>query len=592
MVKGDKILLSIAIITLFLALSVNATDQVVINSRDWTDVYSGMLYAQILEQDGNYLIEETRGLILLNSLDITKNEVLLIESSNNAYKKNYDNDLESRGFSVEKLDNYDNLNLELATDIQEEIKTVLVMDQQYSYNSVPLAAYAGANKGYVLFADSDNIDDVEALISDIDPQELIIYGFVDREVVTGLQDYSPIIINQGDKYSNNIELLKLYEEKNDFVQYILAGGDVIEPGFFVGNSPVMLIGESSIPETIIDYFKESDVKHAVLIGNDQLALAKQLKDQADMSVMVKFAKGINQVQYTLDTIQLPTLDYRPIISEIVYNSITEELIITIENAGDSPVMTRLSINLLDQDNISIGSFGDEDVVFIPGNGVATRTYDASLNDLENELITARLDLLYGEEPRSLDSLLIDFFPVSFISFSDNTKIEIIDFYYDKTISRFIVIIENIGDETAYATAFIDNFVLNERIQRLGTDNIERLTPGDQAQIKIKAKLAPEDIENNEEVEVKIRYGAQRNFLIKLKEETMDMKIKDNAGLYIIIGGTLLLIIILLLVFIILKRKKPKKHHHVYHPVHQHHTHNHGHAHNNNHQNHIHHPPRF
>ncbi len=61
---------------------------------------------------------------------------------------------------------------------------------------------------FVLFADDRNFNDIVDFLSEGAVNDLIIYGQVDREVKDALAIYNPEIINLGDRFDNNIEIVK------------------------------------------------------------------------------------------------------------------------------------------------------------------------------------------------------------------------------------------------------------------------------------------------------------------------------------------------------------------------------------------------
>lgn len=555
-----NILLFIFLITIS-TLSVCALpDQVIINSRDWKEIYSGMNYASLVGVDGSYIIEESRATLFLDAIDKTKPNITLIESKDNPYVKGYKNTLEGKGFQVSQLEVEDNLNIQLAENSEVQLKKFIIIDEAYSYNSVSVAPYAALKGYYVLFANQGNIDEIVALLENKDPTDVLLYGYLDRTVREQLSSFPISEINEGSKYANNREIVRKFVDNNQIEQVVLTNGEFIEPQFFSPISPVIFIGTTNTPEKTFDFVKNLGVSHGILIGNDLVDLAVSIKGKLDLKIMVKFAKGINQVQYTLDIVELPKPNYNPIITDISYNLVTEELIVTTENLGTTPVISRASYAVMLGDE-TIATLGDEGGVFIPANSISTRTYKASLTDYKNELIKVKVNMLYGEDLESLDFLKIEEREISFIELTDNSKLDISDFYYDPSIKRFIIEVTNSGDETVYFNAYLEDFLMNERSQQLSTDQIYKLSPGESTKAKIKAKLSKEDIEENGEVHIKLWYGSQKNFLFRLKELDTQLVVLDYMAYYIGAGVVLLLSIMIYLIIALRKgnKKRPVRH---------------------------------
>lgn len=539
-----------------------SSDQIVINSNDWTDIYSGMLYAGIKGEKASYLIEETRGYLLLDTIGQSGEKILLFESPSMPIIKNYATDLESKGFEVEVFKDYDNLNIELAQDL--DTKSYIIMDPRYSYNAISLAPYAVLKKSYVLFANSDNIDDIVSLLEEKKPEKLMIYGYVDREVAEKLKGFNPEILNKGNKYDNNLEIVKRFGKDKSFSQYLLTSGAFIEPQFFEPINPVLFVGNTKIPDSTLEFLQKSEVKHAIMIGNDLFALGTQLKQNANMKIMIKFAKGINKVQYSLDIFPLPAFVFIPVFDEFSYNQLSKQLIVAISNKGTSPMFGRATYTIL-INNESIAELGDEQSFFIDEDSSTTRTYDIDLNNYADENIKIRALLSYGEEIGSLDSLLVEEKNLSFVQFEDKSSIEITDVYFDSQIKRFIIIIKNTGNEPVYVLPTIKDVILNNKKVNLAGEKV-LIEPNKKQKIKIKARLSPEDIEDNKILTLVAEYGANENRLIKRITHKTEFKLKSYTDLYIITGALVILLILILLIYKKKKIKHKKAYHHkkVYH----------------------------
>ncbi len=526
-----------------------AHDQVVINSRDWQDIYSGMIYASLEDAEGRYPIEETRAELLLQMLDTSKEELLLIESGNRVVS-GYQSRLEGRGFNVE-LFSEDNLNLELAR--QSNATGFIVMDDVYSHNSVSIAPYASMKGHYVLFVNEDNIDEVVEIISERNG-DVIQYGHVDRAVSEELEQFNPEIIDTGSKFENNIEIVKRFKEEANASQYILTDGSFLEPQFFTGKEPVVFIGRTNTPDSTKDFLENSDIKSGIVIGNEIVDLASSLGDELGMSLLAKFAQGFQQQQYTLDIIELPEPDYQPVVTDVMYNTNEDELVVTIENEGTTPVMF-IGSYAISRDNETIATVGDDDAIFLSGQSVTTQTYDVEIED-EGEM-KVQANIIYGEEEDDLENLNVFTHPINFLEIIDNSDISLEDVHYDRSINRFIIEIKNIGEDTVYATAFFEDLIINDRPQRLGTDDVLNLAPGESDDIRIRADLTPLDIEENPTIKINFRYGVQANMLLNQKQEERELVVKAINEMFII-AGVMVLVLALLILFVLKRRRKKRK----------------------------------
>src|SRR3989339_1173169 len=208
-------------ILLVLIISINnsyAYDKVISNSQDWKDVYSTMLFASLSDKfPGMFLTSSKHGSILLYSISKDTNGTFIVSSRTQPYIVNYKSVMEGQGYKdVEELVS-NAINLDLAERIAEEknINKFIIVDDAYGYNALSVGSYAALAGYYVVFANERNIGQVDNFLDDVNPSEVIIFGQVDETVKTRLQQYNPETINKGDRFDNNIEIVKRYLEIKD-----------------------------------------------------------------------------------------------------------------------------------------------------------------------------------------------------------------------------------------------------------------------------------------------------------------------------------------------------------------------------------------
>jgi len=190
-----------------LAVAQDQPPQVFIsNSGDWQDVYSVMQYTTIAGGSGYFLVSARHSTLLLNQLN-RENDYLIVSSLKSPYVIGYKPVLESRGFT--KIDELkaNNINLELAKKLIPGISDFIVIDDSYGYNAISVAPYAAISKSYVLFANKRNINQVYTFLKSRNVRTLIEYGQLDREVKDRLQEFSPEIISEQDRFLNNQKVL-------------------------------------------------------------------------------------------------------------------------------------------------------------------------------------------------------------------------------------------------------------------------------------------------------------------------------------------------------------------------------------------------
>lgn len=265
-------------------------EQIVTNSADWIDVYSAMCYANLNGLDSNFVNSPEQGKIITSVLDRSK-PVHLFQSMKEPISAGYKSYLENEGFTVSSVTNSDSgkeLNIELAEKI--DTTKYIIIDDSYGYNAISVAPYFIVSKSCVLFADSENIDEVYKFLKARNP-DIIIYGHVDRTVREKLSEFNPEIIDHGDRFEDNLAILDKYVALSQPKQVVLTNGEFIEDEIMSGREPVMFLGRDVVPEEVVEYVNANELKVGVVIGNDLIGAAQKLKDQTDMSIFIKFGQG-------------------------------------------------------------------------------------------------------------------------------------------------------------------------------------------------------------------------------------------------------------------------------------------------------------
>lgn len=552
--KLKIIMLSILVI-IFLGTPVHAYEKIVSNSGDWRDVYSTTLYAALSDlHPGLFLTSSKHGSVLLYSIAKETDGTLIVSSRIQPYIVNYKSVMDSQGYrDVEEITPL-NINLELGTRIAEEknIKKFIIVDDAYGYNALSVASYAALDKYYVLFTNERNIGLVDSLLEDANPTKLIIYGQVDETVKTRLAKYNPETINKGDRFDNNIEIVKRYQSIKNSKQTLMSNGEFIEASIMSGQDPVIFIGRGTVPQQVQDYIKESDFQVAVLIGNELINSATAIRRQLGISVFVKFAQGARNPEGSiasvedLDKFPMPKYSLNLELYSILYNKATNSLWVTYRNGAGIGTFLKGTITLDVDGQIKV--VGDTDPVFIDKNQFKTILYDV---ELEGENISAKVYTLFGEGKRSMEFVLEGTLNVEAVEILDESNINITDVSYDANKGLFLVTIKNIGTVDVYVnTEILDLFINGEFVTLSSPQNI-LLKPGESITLEIEAKLSESDIQNNPTIKVKAYYGERENSLIKAKSGEYAFKLKKGD----IIFYVLIALVIILILLIIFGRKK-------------------------------------
>ncbi len=549
--------LILLIMPLLIIPNVSAIEKVISNSADWKDVYSTMLYASLIEkQPGLFLTSAKHSTILLYSVAKETDGILVVSSRSQPYIVNYKSVMDGQGYQdVEELVS-NTINLDLAERVVEEknINKFIIVDDAYGYNALSVGSYAALAGYYVLFANERNIGQIDNFLDDANPSEVIIFGQVDETVKTRLEQYNPETINKGDRFDNNIEIVKRYLQIKDTQQTLMSNGEFIEASIMSGQDPVIFIGRSTVPQQVQDYIKDSNFQVAVLIGNELINSATTIRRQLGISVFVKFAQGARNPEGSiaavedLDKFPMPSYSLNMELFSIIYNKATNTLWVTYHNLANLGTFVKGTITLnVDGQQIVVG---DQEPVFIDKNQYKTITYDVVL---EGDNITAQIYTLFGEGRRSLENVLQGTVQVGIVEILDDSAINITSVVYDRNSNEFLVTIENIGDVDVYVNLELLDLFINGEYIIVSSPETVLLKPGDKVTLKVPVELSDTDIQNNPVIKVKSYYGERENSLVKTAYGEFEFKEKSIDYVFYIL---LVLVIILLLLVLFGKKKCP------------------------------------
>lgn len=543
------LLLILTIFSVIPSVVAQQYDVILSNSQDWRDVYSVMLFSGITGSNGRFLTSTRHGTIILPSIRRSDN-ILIVTNPKNPWVVGYKAIFDSNGYENVTERSFDNINIELGKWVAT--KKFIIVDDGYGYNSIAVAPLAVAGKYWVLFVNNRNLNDVTNFLDSKGVDELIIYGHVDRVVSKALAKYNPEIIDEGDRFDNNIKIVdKFIDLKPDTKQVVLTNGEFIEATFFTGHDPVLFIGRTNVPTQIKDYIKKSPFVAAVLVGNELIGVATSIRRQIGISVFVKFAQsarvpagGISPVE-DLDRYWMPRYVLNLTIYSVAYNKATKSLEVTYHNPARVAEYFKSTIRIATPTNNIV--VGDEQPVFIDRGDYKTIAYDIK-NALTNGNLTANIHTIYGEGKRSLEYLLEGSFNINIIQVSDESLINITGLVYSKSKKGFVVTLKNMGGAPAYADVELLDLWVNGEYITISAPKLAFVKPDKSLAVNIPIALSQEDIDMNQLIKVRAYYGERENVLIKLAYAEFAFAFaKPKYLIYILVIVALLVIILLLFI---------------------------------------------
>ena len=533
-----------------------APNYVISNSEDWKDVYSTILYANIKGIGSDFLVSTAHGPILLDSLSKSY-DLLIVSSKNNPFVFNYPDLARSKGFNSVEERTVTSANLELINDLPD-IKNFIVVGDAYGYNSMAVVAYALATQSWVFLADRSNIGDIDAILSKRTVDNLLLYGYVDSEVTDTLSKYNSTIINTGDRFADNVEIVKKYSEVGSISQVLLSDGAFIEKEIMQGKNPLLFTGAENVPDTIATFIKSSNIQIGVLIGNDLIGAATNIRQSTGINVMVKFARsarertsGVSPVE-GLDLFYIPVPNLNLTVYAIKYNKATSTLEITYRSSSNMPAYFKGTLTLITSSgNIRVG---DLENIFIAPDDFKTVVYEGV--NISDSNLSAEVYALYGESPSSLDRVLQGTYNVQIVNVLDNCKVDLNSLKYNKQEKAFVVKVKNTGNVECWANIELKDITINRIKQTIGTQTSENILPRKSKNIFIPQILTQSDFDDNNFVKVVAYYGERSDSLVNTQEKTFELKFQRfNTLTYIIFILAFIILLFIILAIIVRRREK-------------------------------------
>jgi hypothetical protein len=530
-------------------------DVVISNSEDWKDVYSTILYGNIKGISSYFLTSTAHGPLILAEIN-KKNSIDVIASEDRPFVFNYPEMIDSEGFAKSEEIQTNNANFDLIEELPD-VNNFIIVGDSYGYSAIAVAPYASLTNSWVFLADRTNIAEIDSVLNNREINNIIIYGPVDRSVKESLEKYNPEIINTGDRFKDNIEIVEKFLEQKPVEQVLLTNGEFIEKEIMKGKHPSLFTGRDNVPEQIAEWLKNSDIRVGVLIGNELVGAATNIRRTAGISVMVKFARGARRQTSGVAPVEGLDLFYlpRPLleleINSVNYNKASSQLEITYKSTSNVPAYFRGTITLIS--DLGEQRVGDMEAIFIAPDDFKTVTYSGV--DVQGENLIAEIYTLYGDSSSALDRILRGTFNVSTINVIDKCEIDVKYVKYNKQKEEFLIKVKNIADVDCWVDIELKDLLINEFQETIGTEGSKRIVAGDSEIVKINQRMTDEDLQDNSFVDLVAYYGEKPDSLVNVFTGRFELGIQKFTLLTYSIFALIIIIIILIIIAIIIKRRE-------------------------------------
>jgi len=444
-------------------LASNDSVQVVINSADWKDVYSGALYSAQLDHRFSFLIADQAGPSLMQR--IARIPILLVESDKRSFVPGFAEELRRNGFEVAEVvaSTQDNP-ASLVLGRRLPTKSFAVLDGTFGYNAVSLANFARGEGRWVLFSDQVPAQRLADYLKERQATSVLAFGALKKDVRDALAAFNPDVIDRGDRFSNNVALLERSARAGPVKQLLLTNGDFLEDSLFRSTVPTILIGKENAPSVVASFIRSQNVEYGVLLGRDLASVGRWLKANTPMkNIYVKFSQTfITGQSPTLEMMELsmfplPGVALNVSLEEIQYNGATQTVEVTFRNLEKTVTYLQGTVDVSVAGR-RLKSAEDPVPVVLDGGAFRTLSYSvpvdpASLEGSANLSVFVRG--LYGEEAGALDHVVSGQRDgVAVVSFADESHLSFGNLSYDAARHGFSLQLINDGEGKLYFNPFL------------------------------------------------------------------------------------------------------------------------------------------
>ncbi|MCA9478580.1 MAG: hypothetical protein KC535_05525 [Nanoarchaeota archaeon] len=551
---------SVLVLLLFLfsfspVLAADSPDLIFVNSANWEDVYSSLLYGSLTHTKVIFFFFFSQTNLLLNTLGQSVSSVLLVESDTRL-SPSVSKILDSLGYQVTLVDDED-VSLYFANLLDAD--SYVVVDKNFPSNGLSVASFAAASQSWVFFEAGSAID--PARYDLLRGKEVISYGAVSPSLLR--QIVPKRTIDEGNRYKNSVSLAKLFLSEFPTKQYVLTQGDFLEEEMFVGSFPVLIVGVSSTPKPIEDFFIDSSVESAVVVGQASVPPSISLKRLLESSynrnlkLVAKLGQTSPDTQndeiIPLNTFPLPSPKISLSIDDLSYNQITRQLEVRFSNDGDVSVTYAPLVTLVNNGQTTVLE-PEQDFFVLERSESRTLQFPVELSPQDE--LSATVTTVFGESEDAFDeSLTKTFDSVPFIRIADESSIIVQKISYSMDEQVFFVTVKNNGSVPAYVDIDLLDIIVGGEPQSFSSPRAVSVPSQQTVTVVIYGILSSADLLANPVISYTAHYG-QRSFAL-IKTLSGDLSLDrystlsdflDNTGILVGVSAAIIFAVLLFLLF--------------------------------------------
>ena len=568
------------LIFLVLLMTLVHPTQYITNSKDWRDVYLTLHYADLSGESSFFIRSAEHGTKVLPYFVSKSEPVVIVESETEAFIPDYEAYLKTLGFQ-----NVSTLKTTHPYLLQEQLLEMLknnsvpilgfvLVDDAYGYDAVSVAQYAFKYKRWVLFTTKENRNRISSILEANPDQAILFYGHMRREIADALSNFNMDKIDNQSRFKNNMELAERLIKTTNTRQILITSGEYIEHEIMTGGDGkevILFVSADKYPEDLINFIKRHNIKYVVVVGNELINTAREVREAlgGKITVIAKYGMGFvgaaeleGQI-YALDLFYLPKYRFNLTPVSAVYNPAAKELYIRFKNNGNVGNYFYTSAPIV-FDGHSITTVIDKENQYLEPGDEKIIVYSVDLTNYIDKKMYAHLYTKYGESPYDMMYYVLEpgavrppyKLPILVSEFQDDSQLEITDGWYDDISKEYIIQVTNIGPVDAYARGELKNIII-DGIPTVITQNETVLVgKGETASIPVDVELTDEDKRANPIIHAVVYYGQSEDVLIKRVERDIELKGPPICTLAALL---ILFVLAIALAYFLLKRAKEKRH---------------------------------
>lgn len=540
--RGVKLVIAISLI-LLLVSSASAT--VLIDSQDWTDVYSGMYQTyENWDRGEPYFVKNPSASNILSGGIFPVGNITVIESTEEPFSGNMESRLNSMPgeYNIHEVLEVGSANQELIPESQEDF---IIVPRGYPEAAVVATPLARVTDSWVLIVDDENLEQVSSIAEEAQGNVIMIGSFV-RDVENELEQNSDEQILTPNAHELSVEVAKRFEEEKSFDRVILSPGNSLSKTSFEEEIPILITYDRAPSPAVTEYMKNegSSIGGALLESPQFSVVGNSLESELsrDIVIMVKFgqARGDQSSIYAPSLFPLPGENVDFVVESASYDPSSGQVLVTYRNPNEVDVYELSSFNLMEEGS-SIASASDESPVLIAAEDTRTVSYgiDASSSSINDESVL-EFSTTYGTNPDSLDKVLTNQgefsqpyrMNLSTANISDNSNISLESVAYVENVERFKVVLKNEGPVDAHSAVTLRGVSVRGQDRSYASGTVE-VPESESETVYIAANPALDriDIDQNEELRAVVSYGKEED--LRLKEINREVEFRTAGGIPIL-----------------------------------------------------------